>query len=102
MWGGCSGDSSLGETNVEVAFYDSDNIKILSKTVDVIKDQYSTFDVAVPTGACVVGKELTLQLDLSGLDTEWTPLETQLKCMDNSNVLLVQMNKPLYKPGDTS
>ena len=93
-FGGCK-EVSAGTIDLQISLK-SDGQDLLSSSVSSLVGQWNNFDLAVPDDACTVGKELTIEISVA----DEVPLTQSVKCSDSGNVLLVQMNKPLYKPGD--
>ena len=73
-------------------------------TVGLTAGVYVPFTLDVPLDACKedgrTGHEMSLWV--SSQTVPQLAKSVSVDCMDNSKVFLVQMNKPLYKPGDNS
>ena len=93
-FGGCQ-EVSVGTTDLQISLK-SDRQELVSSSVSSLVGQWNNFELAVPEDACTVGKQLRIEISVANE----VPLTQSVKCSDSANVLLVQMNKPLYKPGD--
>ncbi|XP_063724104.1 alpha-2-macroglobulin-like isoform X3 [Symsagittifera roscoffensis] len=113
-WAGCSDGNTMD--SIDIQLKDEDGTVKAEKSVDLSSvwsppppgtvgltaGVYVPFTLDVPLDACKEDGRTGhgMSLWVSSQTVPQLAKSVSVDCMDNSKVFLVQMNKPLYKPGD--